>query len=77
MKIREGISVTRISLDGHDLPIPEGFSEFLLRSGYWVSGQVETFNNEEILSNYEREVVEENGKLCTTLTYKGASKRAN
>ncbi len=35
MIIREGIEVTRITLDGYEFTIPEGFSEFLLRAGYW------------------------------------------
>lgn len=33
MIIREGIEVTKITLDGYELPIPEGYSEFLLRVG--------------------------------------------
>ncbi|MFA2810200.1 hypothetical protein [Bacillus mycoides] len=72
MIIREGIEVTRITLDGYELPIPEGYSEFLLRAGYWRCGEkVEKINHEKILSNYEREVVIEDGKLCTNLTYIG------
>ncbi|CAM4214044.1 hypothetical protein BAMA_02110 [Bacillus manliponensis] len=75
MIIREGIEVTRITLDGYELPIPEGYSEFLLRSGYWRYGEeVEKINRDEILSNYEREVVMEDGKLCTNLIYKGKVK---
>ncbi|MHC2833037.1 hypothetical protein ACUXEY_001523 [Bacillus sp. F9_6S_D1_P_5] len=35
MIIREGIEVTKITLDGYELPIPEGYSEFLLRAGCW------------------------------------------
>lgn len=72
MIIREGIEVTRITLDGYELSIPEGYSEFLLRAGYWRYGEeVEKINQEKILSNYEREVVIEDGKLCTNLTYIG------
>ncbi|MGG3042580.1 hypothetical protein ABEO76_05140 [Bacillus anthracis] len=75
MIIREGIEVTRITLDGYELPIPEGYSEFLLRAGYWRYGEkVEKISHEEILSNYEREVVIEDGKLCTNLTYIGKQK---
>ncbi|MBG9838390.1 MULTISPECIES: hypothetical protein [Bacillus cereus group] len=77
MIIREGIEVTSVTLDGYELPIPEGFSEFLLRSGYWVSGEVETINREEILSKYEREVFVENGKLHTRMTLKKQSKKSN
>ncbi|MGH1142110.1 hypothetical protein [Bacillus pseudomycoides] len=76
MKVREGITVTGVSLEGYELPIPEGFSEFLLRAGYWVyGGEVESSNDVEILSNYDREVVMKNGKLRTILTYKGNKKK--
>ncbi|EEM02015.1 hypothetical protein bmyco0002_56340 [Bacillus pseudomycoides] len=76
MKVREGITVTGVSLEGYELPIPEGFSEFLLRAGYWVyGGEVESSNDVEILSNYDREVVMKDGKLRTILTYKGNKKK--
>lgn len=75
--IREGIEVTSVTLDGYELPIPEGFSEFLLRSGYWVSGEVETINYDEVLSNYDSNVVFENGKLFTKFIYKGSSKKSD
>ncbi|MEC5241327.1 MULTISPECIES: hypothetical protein [Bacillus cereus group] len=72
MIIREGIEVTRITLDGYELSIPEGYSEFLLRAGYWRYGEeIEKINREEILADYDRKVVLEDGKLCTILTYKG------
>ncbi|MBJ8093277.1 MULTISPECIES: hypothetical protein [Bacillus cereus group] len=55
MIIREGIEVTRITLDGYELPIPEGDSEFLLRAGYWRYGEeLEKINCEEILADYDR-----------------------
>jgi hypothetical protein len=76
MIIREGIEVTRITLDGYELPILEGYSEFLLRAGYWRYGEViEKINYEEILAHYDREVVLEDGKLSTILTYKGNKKK--
>ncbi|MEH7219657.1 hypothetical protein [Bacillus toyonensis] len=75
MIIREGIEVTSVTLDGYELPIPEGFSQFLLRSGYWVSGEVETINYDDVLSNYDSSVVLENGKLFTKFIYKGPSKK--
>lgn len=34
MIIREGIEVTKITLDGYELPIPQGYSELLLLAGY-------------------------------------------
>ncbi|OUB28378.1 hypothetical protein BK708_13205 [Bacillus thuringiensis serovar yunnanensis] len=72
MIIREGIEVTKIILDGYELPIPQGCSEFLLLAGYWgVDEKVERINREEILADYDRKVVVEDGKLCTILTYKG------
>ncbi|KAA0829009.1 hypothetical protein [Bacillus sp. AY2-1] len=72
MIIREGIEVTKIILDGYELPIPQGYSEFLLLAGYWGVGEkVERINREEILADYDRKVVVEDGKLCTILTYKG------
>ncbi|EJR28506.1 hypothetical protein IIE_05345 [Bacillus cereus VD045] len=58
MIIREGIEVTKITLDGYELPIPEGYSEFLLRAGYWRYGEkVDRINREEILADYDRKVV--------------------
>ncbi|MEI4799925.1 hypothetical protein WAZ07_01060 [Bacillus sp. FJAT-51639] len=76
MIIREGIEVTKITLDGYELPIPEGFSDFLLRAGYWVYGEeVESSIDEEFLSNYESKTFMKDGQLCTTLTYKGNKKK--
>ncbi|MFP3378170.1 hypothetical protein SB767_17375 [Bacillus sp. SIMBA_069] len=46
MIIREGIEVTTVSIDGYDLPIPEGLSEFLLRAGYWRYGEGEEAKKE-------------------------------
>ncbi|MBY0040026.1 hypothetical protein H7U08_26365 [Bacillus cereus] len=75
MIIREGIEVTKITLDGYELPIPEGFSESLLRAGYWRVGEkVEKINREEILANYDGKVVLNVGELQTILTYKGKKK---
>ncbi|MED2184069.1 hypothetical protein [Bacillus wiedmannii] len=71
MIIREGIEVTSITLDGYEFQIPEGFSEFLLRAGYWrVGEEVEGINREEILSKYDREVFVENGRLHTRMILK-------
>ncbi|MBJ7962182.1 hypothetical protein [Bacillus cereus] len=76
MIIREGIEVTRVSIDGYDLPIPEGFSELLLRAGYWRYGEkIESSVDEEFLAQYERKTVLEDGKLCTIFTYKGNKKK--
>ncbi|MRD37149.1 hypothetical protein GH882_14460 [Bacillus thuringiensis] len=76
MIIREGIEVTKITLDGYELPIPEGFSEFLLRAGYWRYGEkIESSVDEEFLAQYERKTVLEDGKLCTIFTYKGNKKK--
>ncbi|EJQ46813.1 Uncharacterized protein BWINRASL_04482 [Bacillus mycoides] len=76
MIIREGIEVIKITLDGYELPIPEGFSEFLLRAGYWrVGEEVETINREETLSKYDREVFVENGRLHTRIICKGNKKK--
>lgn len=76
MIIREGIEVTRVSIDGYDLPIPEGFSEFLLRAGYWRYGEkIESSVDEEFLAQYERKTILEDGKLCTIFTYKGNKKK--
>ncbi|UFH97144.1 hypothetical protein [Bacillus toyonensis] len=73
MIIREGIEVTKVSIDGYDLPIPEGYSEFLLRVGYWRygEGEEESSNDVEILVNYVRKTVLKDGVLSTTFTYKG------
>lgn len=77
MIIREGIEVTRVSIDGYDLPIPEGLSEFLLRAGYWRygEGEEESSNDVEILANYDRKTVLKDGVLSTQFTYKGNKKK--
>lgn len=74
LKVREGIVVTSISLDGYNFPIPNGFSEFLLRAGYWEYGE-KTSESNDVLSNYDREVFIEDGQLCTKLTFKSVSKK--
>lgn len=77
MIIREGIEVTSVTLDGYELPVPKGFSEFLLRAGYWrVGEEVETINREEILSKYDREVFVEDGRLHTRMTLKKQPKKS-
>ncbi|MGH0601414.1 hypothetical protein [Bacillus mycoides] len=74
--IREGIEVTKITVDGYELPISEGDSEFLLCAGYWRYGEeIEKINRDEILADYDRKVLLEDGKLCTILTYKGDKKK--
>ncbi|PGE33498.1 hypothetical protein [Bacillus wiedmannii] len=77
MIIREGIEVTKVSMDGYDLPIPEGLSEFLLRAGYWRygEGEEESSNDVEILVNYDRETVLKDGIWSKTFTYKGDQKK--
>ncbi|ARJ24223.1 hypothetical protein B7492_24780 [Bacillus mycoides] len=77
MIIREGIEVTKVSIDGYGLPIPEGLSEFLLRAGYWRygEGEEESSNDVEILVNYVRKTVLKDGVLSTTFTYKGDQKK--
>ncbi|EOO32925.1 hypothetical protein IIU_03450 [Bacillus cereus VD133] len=76
MIVREGIEVTKVTLEGYELPIPEGFSEFLLRAGFWRYGEeAEESNAAEILSNYDKKVVLKDGKLRTILTYKGNKKK--
>lgn len=39
--------------------------------------KVERINREEILADYDRKVVVEDGKLCTILTYKGVKNLMN
>ncbi|EEK71262.1 MULTISPECIES: hypothetical protein [Bacillus cereus group] len=77
MIIREGIEVTKITLDGYELPIPEGYSEFLLRAGYWRygEGEEESSNDVEILANYDKKTVLKDGQLRTIFTYKGNKKK--
>lgn len=78
MIIREGIEVTRISIDGYGLPIPEGLSEFLLRAGYWRYGETEeeeSSSDVEILAQYDIKTTLKDGVLSTTFTYKGDQKK--
>lgn len=76
MIIREGIEVTSITLDGYELPIPEGFSEFLLHAGYWrVGEEIKSSVDEGFLAQYEGKTVLENGKLYTKFIYKGNKKK--
>jgi hypothetical protein len=70
LKVKEGLVVTKVSLDGYELPIPEGFSDFLLKAGYWSYKGATPVKKE--LPNYDRKVVLEEGSLCTYLTFKGA-----
>lgn len=77
MIIREGIEVARVSIDGYELSIPEGLSEFLLRAGYWRygEGEEEPSNDVKILANYDRKTIWKDGVLSTTFTYKEDQKK--
>ncbi|HDR4573321.1 hypothetical protein JC777_00175 (plasmid) [Bacillus cytotoxicus] len=78
MIIREGIEVTQVTLEGYELPIPEGLSEFLLQAGFWrVDEEVESSVDEKLLSNYEKKVVLKKGVLTTRYIYKGNKKGVN
>lgn len=68
LKIKEGLVVTNVRLDEYELPIPEGFSDFLLKTGFWSYEGSAPVKKE--MSNYNRKVVLEDGTLCTYLTFK-------
>ncbi|MGE8080482.1 hypothetical protein [Peribacillus loiseleuriae] len=73
MKIEQFLIVTSISLDGHNIPVPEGLSEILNRSGGWETVKSGS-NDNDPLKDYEKKVVLENGRLFTRLTYKKKQK---
>lgn len=74
MKITEELIVTEMSLEGHKLKIPKGFSELLNRSGAWEYIKPDDSKKENgNLKDYDRKVVLEDGRLRTYLTYKNDS----
>lgn len=72
MRVMEDLQVTQIKLEGHNLPVPAGFSDLLNDSKVWVLKQEGGINEDsKLLSKYERKVSLEDGKLRTYLTYAG------
>ncbi|MFS0766168.1 hypothetical protein [Peribacillus phoenicis] len=71
MKIKQELIVTGISLDGFEIPVPEGLSEILNNAGAWVYKEKVEEDGDNPLKDYDRKVVLEDGKLRTYLTYKG------
>ncbi|MGG3798947.1 hypothetical protein [Metabacillus fastidiosus] len=73
MRIEERLNVTSISLDGFQLPVPEGLSELLNISGAWVYQKEDKAEEKNHLNKYDRKVVMESGRLRTYLTYRTTS----
>ncbi len=74
MKVTEELIVTEMSLEGHMLKIPKGFSELLNRSGAWEYIKPDDLKRKDgNLKDYDRKVVLEDGRLRTYLTYKNDS----
>ncbi|MCM3598972.1 hypothetical protein M4D55_24865 [Metabacillus idriensis] len=75
MRIKQNLVITSMSLDGHDIPVPDGLSDLLNRSGAWnyVNPSETKENSDNPLKNYERKVVKQKGKLFTYLTYKNCT----
>jgi hypothetical protein len=74
MEIKDELIITRMSLDGHNISIPEGLSDLLNRAGAWKCIEPDSYRYQvNPLDNYDRKVVKENGKLRTYLTYKRSS----
>lgn len=74
MKVSEELIVTEMSLEGHMLKIPKGFSELLNRSGAWEYIKPDDSKRKDgNLKDYDRKVVLEDGRLRTYLTYKNDS----
>jgi hypothetical protein len=65
------ITITGMSLDGHQVPVPTGFSELLNASGSWVNQKPESVFSH----SYDRRVEKRNGNLVTVLTLKEEEKR--
>ncbi|MCV9884733.1 hypothetical protein [Metabacillus halosaccharovorans] len=75
MKINEDLKVTEMHLDGFKVPVPEGLSELLNRSGGWkYISPDQSESKVDNTKNYDRKVVREDGKLRTYLTYKSPPK---
>jgi len=75
MKVNIDIEITRMELDGFEIPIPPGLSELMNRAGAWAYVTTEEEEksqrqSEEILKDYDRKTVLEDGKLRTYLTLK-------
>lgn len=70
MKIKEELIITGMTLDGYEVPIPEGFSELMNRSGAWEYIEPDESSDSGYLKNYDRRVAREDGRLRTYLTYK-------
>lgn len=56
-----GIVITRLEVDGYEIPVPHGLSELLDRCGAWSTEKPK-------LEGYECETFIEDGKLITRVT---------
>lgn len=57
------ITITGMSIDSHNVPVPHGLSELLNRAGAWSVESVPP------LEGYRRAVKRVDGRLVTELTY--------
>lgn len=59
------ITITGMSIDDHNVPVPHGLSELLNHAGAWSAEPIPP------LDGYRREVKRVNGRLVTELIYIG------
>lgn len=57
------ITITGMSIDGHNVPVPHGLSELLNRAGAWSAAPIPP------LEGYRREVKRVDGRFVTELIY--------
>lgn len=68
--MKESFEIKSMCLDGYEIPIPEGFSDLMNRSGAWRLIESDKKEN-PLVEEYDRKVVKEGGRLRSYLTYKG------
>jgi len=73
MKLSESLIITSMSLDGHNVIVPQGLSQLFNEAGAWKYMGTESKNEDNVLKNYDRKVVFEDGKMRTYITYKTSS----
>jgi hypothetical protein len=62
------IKITGMSLDGHQVPVPNGLSELINAAGAWSNQKLKT----NYLDHYEQKTERRNGNLVTVLTLKSS-----
>lgn len=70
MSLDVEFEITSLQVEGYELSVPEGLSELMNRAGAW---RYSKGDREDILKNYDRKVVIEDGAIRTYLICKSHS----